>query len=75
MFPKWTHWDLNPGPSACEADVMPLHHEPSGSEGHMCFEEFYIDRDTTSGSLEARDTLPKSSAAESIGSTTGLTIN
>ena len=25
---KWTHWDLNPGSSACEADVMPLHHEP-----------------------------------------------
>ena len=25
---KWTHWDLNPGPSACEADVMPLHHAP-----------------------------------------------
>ena len=27
---KWTHWDLNPGPSACEADVIPLHHVPSG---------------------------------------------
>ena len=26
---KWTHWDLNPGPSACEADVIPLHHEPT----------------------------------------------
>ena len=26
---KWTHWDLNPGPSACEADVMPLHHAPN----------------------------------------------
>jgi hypothetical protein len=26
---KWTHWDLNPEPSACEVDVMPLHHEPS----------------------------------------------
>ena len=25
---KWTHWDLNPGPSACGADVIPLHHEP-----------------------------------------------
>ena len=21
---QWTHWDLNPGPSACEADVIPL---------------------------------------------------
>ena len=29
---KWTHWDLNPGPSACEADVIPLHHEPSGGD-------------------------------------------
>ena len=27
-FQIWTHWDLNPGPSACEADVMPLHHVP-----------------------------------------------
>ena len=26
---KWTHWGLNPGPSACEADVIPLHHVPS----------------------------------------------
>ena len=25
---KWTHWDLSPGPSACKADVMPLHHVP-----------------------------------------------
>ena len=25
----WTHWDLNPGPSACEADVIPLHHVPN----------------------------------------------
>ena len=24
----WTHWDLNPEPSACGADVMPLHHVP-----------------------------------------------
>ena len=31
ILPKWTHWDLNPGPSACEADVIPLHHEPSDS--------------------------------------------
>ena len=28
---NWTHWDLNPGPSACEADVIPLHHVPSGN--------------------------------------------
>ena len=26
---KWTHWGLNPGPSACEADVIPLHHAPN----------------------------------------------
>ena len=25
----WTHWGLNPGPSACGADVIPLHHVPS----------------------------------------------
>ena len=31
---KWTHWDLSPGPSACEADVMPLHHVPLGSRAH-----------------------------------------
>ena len=24
----WTHWDLSPGPSACGADVTPLHHVP-----------------------------------------------
>ena len=24
----WTHWDLSPGPSACEADVIPLQHVP-----------------------------------------------
>ena len=28
LLHKWTHWDLNPGPSACEADVIPLHHAP-----------------------------------------------
>ena len=25
---KWTHWGVNPEPSACEADVIPLHHVP-----------------------------------------------
>ena len=29
----WTHWDLNPGPSACEADVIPLHHVPLRRRG------------------------------------------
>ena len=28
----WTRWGLNPGPSACEADVMPLHHVPGEFE-------------------------------------------
>ena len=28
-YGDWTHWDLNPGPSACEADVIPLHHVPN----------------------------------------------
>ena len=28
MCKKWTHWDLNPGPSACGVDVIPLHHVP-----------------------------------------------
>ena len=27
---QWPHWDLNPGPSACEADMIPLRHEPVG---------------------------------------------
>ncbi len=28
------HWGLNPGPSACRADVMPLHHMPAQRHGH-----------------------------------------
>ena len=35
---KWTHWGLNPGPSACKADVIPLHHVPHASfllQGHI----------------------------------------
>ena len=27
-FCTWTHWGLSPGPSACGADVIPLHHVP-----------------------------------------------
>ena len=30
----WTHWGLNPGPSACGADVIPLRHVPN-CEPHM----------------------------------------
>ena len=28
----WTHWGLNPGPSACKPDVIPLHHVPARSQ-------------------------------------------
>jgi hypothetical protein len=28
---SWTHWDVNPELSACEPDVIPLHHMPLGS--------------------------------------------
>ena len=33
----WTHWDLNPGPSACEADVIPLHHVPLDDKQEKSF--------------------------------------
>ena len=43
---KWTHWDLNPGPSACEADVIPLHHVPhmDGNTTHatQAGEHFFV---------------------------------
>ena len=32
----WTHWGLTPGPSTCEADVMPLHHVPDEQTCHVC---------------------------------------
>ena len=28
MRDNWTYWGWNPGPSACEAGVIPLHHVP-----------------------------------------------
>ena len=28
MKKEWTRRGSNPGPSACEADVIPLHHKP-----------------------------------------------
>ena len=31
----WTHWGLSPGPSACEADVIPLHHVPHESNSQL----------------------------------------
>ena len=34
---KWTHWGLNPGPSACEADVISLHHAPNEIYRRMPF--------------------------------------
>ena len=47
---KWTHWDLNPGPSACGADVIPLHHVPvdtarqahSFCRFHRTFAPFFV---------------------------------
>ena len=30
----WTHWGLNPGLSACKADVIPLHQLPSTAFTH-----------------------------------------
>jgi hypothetical protein len=54
---KWTRWGLNPGPSACEADVIPLHHEPleiylhnfnAISQG-MCPNEYFLQ--TISGAV------------------------
>ena len=33
----WSYWGLSPGPSACEADVIPLHHVPlSDGQGSFC---------------------------------------
>ena len=29
MMQNWTHWGLNPGPPACWAGVIPLHHVPN----------------------------------------------
>eukprot|EP00971_Amphidinium_carterae_P078794 1558998-Amphidinium_carterae.2 len=29
FFKKNPHWDLSPGPSSCESDVIPLHHVPT----------------------------------------------
>ena len=41
---KWTHWDLNPGPSACEADVIPLHHAPGDNWCVALPENFFVTR-------------------------------
>ena len=45
----WTHWDLNPGPSACEADVIPLHHEPD-----TFFSEFRTHEDRLSEIIDEK---------------------
>ena len=34
LFPAFGHWGLSRRPSACEADVMPLHHVPLGQRFH-----------------------------------------
>ena len=41
---KWTHWGLNPGPSACEADVIPLHHVPLAKLTWVVFKAFYLEQ-------------------------------
>ena len=41
----WTHWGLNPGPSACEADVIPLHHKPKVLCGQQEVELKNLSRD------------------------------
>jgi hypothetical protein len=46
---KWTHWDLNPGPSACEADVIPLHHVP------ICIGSIMVSRQGISGPSDCTD--------------------
>ena len=49
---NWTHWDLNPGPSACGADVIPLHHVPSdGIEFHTMNPNFGAPVDFSHGPL------------------------
>ncbi len=37
----WTHWGLNPGPSACRADVIPLHHVPAQHRGE-CWTRYVV---------------------------------
>ena len=46
MRDKWTHWDLNPGPSACESDVIPLHHVPVWQGCTLCATAPNKNRDT-----------------------------
>ena len=48
----WTHWGLSPGPSACGADVIPLHHVPSdGIEFHTMNPNFGAPVDFSHGPL------------------------
>ena len=55
---KWTHWDLNPGPSACGADVIPLHHVPLGlPSACICCEATLV-----AGSLMSAHTRRQSAA-------------
>jgi hypothetical protein len=57
VSPKnWTHWDLNPGPSACEADVIPLHHEPHVQLSHTGLES--VTFDTKDRRSDRRDVSP-----------------
>ena len=46
--PVWTHWALSPWPSACEADVIPLHHvhltETCRKHTHTFLSQFFHHR-------------------------------
>ena len=41
MREKWNRRGLNPGPSACKADVIPLHHNPMSPESTRPIEICY----------------------------------
>ena len=39
MQKEWTRRGSNPGPSACEADVIPLHHKPTGEQANQYYNQ------------------------------------
>ena len=61
---KWTHWDLNPGPSACEADVIPLHHVPLIIVVPMCSMRFSVS--VENGGLRAEQLMDHNSQVQPI---------
>ena len=56
---KWTHWDLNPGPSACEADVIPLHHVPDEKVSYItkthAYSGLHVAMQASAGNFRHRD--------------------